>query len=163
MKPFLWRAKRGHSSSGGHNTPFHCGLALKFHRWWEERWTLDPPSSLRHTASDCGWGEERDADLECGDRRKAVGGKSREVTYLLFSNVIKKCVWGQSCRWNLQISQHHGRHEPDLLLNQIPNPNIRFPMGRKTTACMQHRFQQRTPVSHQWAILFRRSILGRQK
>lgn len=89
MKPFLWRAKRGHSSSGGHNTPFHCGLALKFHRWWEERRTLDPPSSLRHTASDCGWGEERDADLECGDRRKAVGRKSREVTYLLFSNGIK--------------------------------------------------------------------------
>ena len=57
MKPFLWGATQGHSSSGGHNNPFHRGLALKFHRWWEERQTLDPPSSLRRNAS--GWGGER--------------------------------------------------------------------------------------------------------
>lgn len=43
MKPFLWKATQGHSSSGGHNTPFHRGLALKFHRWWEG--TADTRSS----------------------------------------------------------------------------------------------------------------------
>lgn len=151
MKPFLWRAKRGHSSSGGHNTPFHCGLALKFHRWWEERWTLDPPSNtLRQTV-----GEVKREMLiwNVVTEEKAVGGKSREVTYFLFSNVIKqKCVWCQGCRWNLQISQHHRRHEPDLFLNQIPNPNIRFRGLSKTIACMQHNLQQRTTVSHHWTI-----------
>lgn len=52
MKPFLWGATQGHSSSGGHNTPFQSCLALKFHRWWEERKIFDPPSSLQTQPSE---------------------------------------------------------------------------------------------------------------
>lgn len=106
MRPFLWRATRGHSSSGGHNTPFHRGLALKFHRWWEERRTLDPPSPLQCNTSAWGSGNVAAAwrkrkNAECGALTQYLLTVLRALFQGLKMQIVNNLWWNRDV-WHIR-------------------------------------------------------------
>lgn len=64
-------------------------------------------------------------------------GERVEVTYRLFSNVIKNVFGAKVEDETFRFHSVAARHEPDQLLNQISSPNIRLRRLSKTIACVQ--------------------------
>lgn len=81
------------------------------------------------------------------------------MTYLRFPNVIKKNVlWAKAADETFRFHVS-GRHEADLPLKQIPNPNIRFRGSSEAAARAASIESNKGPQS----IISDPSLLGRSK